>query len=124
MYLLKKYLRVNRSKLKYLAKNRVEILLAKALETTKKDVNTAQRQAELARRICQKYNLRRPYYDRQLFCRKCKKFIIPGSTARVRLSYKPKAVKITCLECGHIYRKILQSKIAETNAAKSENKPK
>lgn len=92
-----------------MARERVEILLANAIETAKNDTVLAKRQAEIARQICLKYNLRRQYYDKQLFCRKCKKFIIPGVSSRVRLGYKPKAVKITCLECGYIYRKIIQS---------------
>ncbi|MFQ6134432.1 MAG: ribonuclease P protein component 4 [Nitrososphaerales archaeon] len=102
-------MRAPRSQLKALARERVKILLAKALETAKTDMDLAQRQAELARRICLKYNIRLPYSERQLFCRKCKRFIVPGVTARVRLGYNPKAVKITCLECGHTYRKILQA---------------
>lgn len=92
-----------------MARERVEILLANAIETAKNDTVLAKRQAEIARQICLKYNLRRQYYDKQLFCRKCKKFIIPGVSSRVRLGYKPKAVKITCLECGYIYRKIIKS---------------
>lgn len=92
-----------------MARERVEILLANAIETAKNDTVLAKRQAEIAKQICLKYNLRRQYYDKQLFCRKCKKFIIPGVSSRVRLGYKPKAVKITCLECGYIYRKIIKS---------------
>lgn len=95
--------------MKILARERVTILLANAIETTKNDTVLAKRQAEIAKQICLKYNLRRQYYDKQLFCRKCKKFIIPGVSSRVRLGYKPKAVKITCFECGYIYRKIIQS---------------
>ncbi len=95
--------------MKILARERVEILLANAIETAKNDTVLAKRQAEIAKQICLKYNLRRQYYDKQLFCRKCKKFIIPGVSSRVRLGYKPKAVKITCLECGYIYRKIIKS---------------
>jgi len=93
---------------------RVEILLAKALETAKSDPELAHRQAELARRICLKYNLRLPYYSRQLFCRGCKRFIIPGLSARVRLGYRPKAIKITCLYCGHIYRKIIGERVLKS----------
>lgn len=78
-----------------------------AIETAKNDIGLAKRQATIAQRICLKYNLKRPYYNKQLFCRKCKKFIIPGVSSRIRLGYKPKAIKITCFECGNIYRKIL-----------------
>jgi len=104
-------LRITRANLKSLARTRVEILITKSLETNKEDINLAKRQAELARRICLKYNLRLMYEDKQLFCRKCKKFIVPGATSRVRLGQSPKAVKITCLECEHTYRKLLKPKI-------------
>jgi ribonuclease P protein subunit RPR2 len=100
-------MRASRSQLKALARHRVNILLSEALETSKDDLNLANRQAEIARKICLKYNIRLPYFERQLFCRKCKSFIVPGVTSRIRLDYKPKAVKITCLKCGHVYRKIL-----------------
>lgn len=106
-------MRTPRSKLKDMARERVDILLVKALETAKNDMDLARRQAELARRICLKYNIRLPYSERQLFCRKCKRFIVPGVTARVRLGYRPKAVKITCLECGYTYRKVLRIESGE-----------
>ncbi|MEE9586000.1 MAG: RNase P subunit [Nitrososphaerales archaeon] len=106
-------MRATRLQLKVLARARIKILLAKALETAKTDWSLAQRQAEIARQICLKYNIRLLYPERQLFCRKCKRFIVPGVTARVRLGYKPKAVKITCLECGHTYRKILLAESGE-----------
>jgi len=104
-------LRITRLNLKSLARSRVKILLVKSLQTAKEDINLAGRQAELARRICLKYNLRFTYDDKQLFCRKCKRFIVPGVTSRIRLGYSPKAVKITCSECGHIYRKLLKPRI-------------
>lgn len=89
----------------------MRILLHNSLETAKNDLSLAQRQASIARKICLRYNVRLNYFERQLYCRKCKKFIIPGINSRVRMDYKPKAVKITCLECNHTYRKIIHSKI-------------
>ena len=100
-------MKINRSKLKILARERVEILLINAIETAKDNIELAKRQATIMKQICLKHNLRRPYDTKQLFCKKCKKFIIPGVSSRVRLGYKPKAIKITCIECGHIYRKII-----------------
>ena len=104
-------MRITRANLKLLARSRVDILLAKSIETAKEDLNLAKRQARLSRQICLKYNLRLWYGDKQLFCRKCKRFIVPGVTSRIRLGYSPKAVKITCSECGHIYRKLLKPRI-------------
>jgi ribonuclease P protein subunit RPR2 len=88
----------------------VSILLNNSLETAKNDLSLAQRQALIARKICLRYNIRLQYSERQLFCRKCKNFIIPGINSRVRIGYRPKAIKIICLECNHIYRKIIPFK--------------
>ncbi|OHE53674.1 MAG: hypothetical protein A3K61_03340 [Thaumarchaeota archaeon RBG_16_49_8] len=102
-------MRVPRAQQKALARSRVKILLAKAVETAKEDPELAQRQAAIARRIILRYNIRLPYSEKRLFCHGCKRLLIPGVNARVRLGHRPKAVKITCLECGHIYRKILST---------------
>ncbi|MEM2210751.1 MAG: RNase P subunit [Nitrososphaerales archaeon] len=91
---------------KELAKQRVDILLKNALKYATINMDLAQRQAQIARRICMKYNIRLPYEKKQLFCKGCKKLIIPGLNARVRLSKKIKSVVITCMECGHVYHKI------------------
>lgn len=102
-------MKVSRAQQKALARNRVKILLAKAVETAKEDPELAQRQAAIARRIILRYNIRLPYSEKRLFCHGCKRLLIPGVNARVRLGHRPKAVKITCLECGHVYRKILST---------------
>lgn len=93
---------------KDLAIQRIEIILANALENAKYDPELAEKEAMLARRISTKYRVRLPYHLRQLFCRKCKGFIIPGRTARLRIGRSTtKAVRITCLRCGHTYRKVI-----------------
>ncbi|MBI4258069.1 MAG: RNase P subunit [Thaumarchaeota archaeon] len=81
-----------------------------ALLNARERMELAQRQASIAKRICEKVNLRLPYELRQHFCRRCKRLIVPGLNARVRIHGSPKAVRITCLECGHTYRKILARK--------------
>lgn len=73
-----------------------------------KDQELAERQARLAKKIAMRYRVRLPYGARQLFCKKCKAFIVPGKSARVRVGRaKTRAVRITCLRCGHTYRKIM-----------------
>ncbi|MGH9954162.1 MAG: RNase P subunit, partial [Nitrososphaeraceae archaeon] len=43
-----------------------------------------------------------------LYCKRCKAFIIPGRSARVRVGRaKTRALRITCLKCGYTYRKLL-----------------
>jgi ribonuclease P protein subunit RPR2 len=94
---------------KDLALQRIEILVQNALETAKSDPKLAQKQALLAKKISMKFRVRLPYQIRQLFCKKCKEFIVPGKTARVRVGRaNVKAVRITCLKCGHVYRKIIK----------------
>lgn len=94
---------------KDLAMQRIEILMRNALETAKSDPELAEKQANLIKRISTKFRVRLPYEIRQLFCKKCKTFIVPGKTARVRVGRaNAKAVRITCLKCGHVYRKIIK----------------
>jgi len=63
----------------------------------------------LAKRMSTKFRVRLPYEIRQLYCKKCKRFIVPGVNARVRVGRaNVKAVRITCLNCGHVYRKIIR----------------
>ena len=94
---------------KDMAMRRIEILVQNALENAKSDGELAQKQAMLAKRISSKFRVRIPYEIRQLYCKKCKRFIVPGVTARVRVGRaNVKAVRITCLKCGHVYRKIIK----------------
>ncbi|MGH2524965.1 MAG: ribonuclease P protein component 4 [Anaerolineales bacterium] len=99
-------MRLGRAVLQDLARQRAELLLDYALETASGDLVCAQRQAALARRLCLKYNVRLGYGYRQLFCRRCTRFIVPGLNARVRLRPSPPGVRLTCLECGVTYRKL------------------
>ena len=90
---------------KEIAKSRIKILLKIALK--EKDEALAELQAQQAKKIAKRFRVRLPYEARQLFCKKCKAFIVPGRGARIRVGRaKMKAVRITCLRCGHTYRKI------------------
>jgi ribonuclease P protein subunit RPR2 len=95
-----------RLQVKEVARERIDILVANTLK--EKDENLAGRKAQLAKKMAMRFRLRLPYDVRQLYCKKCKAFIVPGTTARVRVGRaKTRAVRITCLRCGHTYRKIL-----------------
>ncbi|MEM3437003.1 MAG: RNase P subunit [Nitrososphaerales archaeon] len=96
------------SRVKDLAMQRIDILLENAIRSARDNMKLAQRQAYIAKRICMKFNLRLPYEKRQLFCKRCKKFIVPGINSLVRFGNKPKSIRIRCLECGHVYRKIIE----------------
>jgi ribonuclease P protein subunit RPR2 len=91
---------------KEIARERIDILVKSALK--EKDEVLAARQARQAKKIAMRFRVRLPYVARQLYCKKCKAFIVPSRSARVRVGRaKTRAVRITCLRCGHTYRKIL-----------------
>jgi ribonuclease P protein subunit RPR2 len=95
-----------RQQAKEIAKERIDILVRNALR--EKDEAIAARQAQQAKKIAMRFRVRLPYVARQLFCKKCKAFVVPGRSARVRVGRaKTRAVRITCLRCGHTYRRIL-----------------
>jgi ribonuclease P protein subunit RPR2 len=95
-----------RQQAKEIARERIDILVKSALKENDKAL--AARQARQAKKIAMRFRVRLPYEARQLFCKKCKAFIVPGRSARVRVGRTgTKAVRITCLHCGHTYRKIL-----------------
>ncbi|NOJ29475.1 MAG: RNase P subunit [Nitrososphaeraceae archaeon] len=91
---------------KILAYERIEILIKNSL--SEEDASISELQAQLAKKISQKFRLKLPYNIRQLYCKKCKKAVIPGRTSRIRVGRsKTKSIKITCLKCNHTYHKIL-----------------
>jgi ribonuclease P protein subunit RPR2 len=91
---------------KEIAKERVGILLAAAL--SEKNPELADRQAMAAKKMALRHRIKLAYEARQLYCKSCKALIIPGRTARVRLGRSDtRAIRITCLRCGHVYRKII-----------------
>ena len=93
---------------KEIAKERIDLLIANALVEIRDNEKLAYDQAILAKKIAMRYRLKLPYYIRQLFCKKCKYFIIPGRNSRVRIGRSDtKALRITCMKCNHTYRKIL-----------------
>jgi RNase P subunit RPR2 len=82
-------------------------LMVQAVKTSAGDLVLAKKQAQLARKVMLRYNVRLDYSERRFICRGCKKLIVPGVNARVRVgSGNPPIIRITCLECGHTNRKI------------------
>jgi ribonuclease P protein subunit RPR2 len=95
-----------KQKVKQIAREHIDVLVEHALH--EKDDSLAAKQARQAKKIAMHLRIRLPYEIRQLYCKRCKAFIIPGRTARVRMGRaKTRAVRITCLKCDHTYRKIL-----------------
>ena len=86
-----------------IALERMEILLHLADEEFTLHPERSHRYAEMALKIATKYNLKIPSSWRGRFCRKCHKFLKPGSNCQIRLY--DSMVHTKCLECGEIMRK-------------------
>lgn len=87
---------------------RMQILVQIAISNARRNPELAQRQASLAKKLSMKYRIRMPYELRMNFCKKCKKFIVPGFTSRIRLGRSDtKSIRVTCSFCNHTYRKII-----------------
>jgi len=85
-----------------------ESLVDYSVKTSANDLALAKRQMELARKVMLRFNVRLDPSRRRFICRGCKKLIVPGVNARVRLGKgKQKVLRITCQECGRVNRKIL-----------------
>lgn len=105
-----------------------ESLIRRATITALRDPELAKHQAALARAIALKFNLT---FDRELkglFCHGCKKLMIPGLNARVRLG-PDKMLLITCLDCGRVNRKKLRARLnmerqGLRNSLRVENGPR
>ncbi len=95
---------------------RMFILIDNARSNVRTNPELAQRQAGLAKRLSTKYRIRMPYELKIHFCKKCKKFILPGFTARIRIGGgNEKSIRITCLFCNHIYRKLIKNNFQYVN---------
>ncbi|MCY4491709.1 MAG: RNase P subunit [Thaumarchaeota archaeon] len=94
--------------LKKIVLERMQILIDNAVSNAKNNPILSERQAMLARRLSSRHKIRMPYNMRILFCKKCKSFITPGTSSRIRVGRAPvRAIRVSCCLCGHIYRKIL-----------------
>ncbi|MEO9277048.1 MAG: RNase P subunit [Nitrososphaera sp.] len=103
-----------KSGLRDLVLERMYILIQNALSNSQKDPELAQRQANLAKKLSTKHRIRMPYELRMNFCKKCKKFIVPGYTARIRIGRSNvKSIRITCSFCNHTYRKIIKKQLTK-----------
>ena len=87
---------------------RMEILIKNAISNSRKNPQLSQRQAYLAKKISTRYRIPMPYEIKMNFCKKCKNFIVPGVTSRIRIGRSStKSIRITCGYCDHTYRKII-----------------
>jgi len=101
---------VKRKETKKEAARIAEDLIESASATAPQDPELAKEQAALARDIALKFNLRFDWRLKRFFCHGCKRLIVPGLNARVRLG-TDKMLLITCTECGHVNRKKLKARL-------------
>jgi RNase P subunit RPR2 len=86
----------------------VRLLTESSVSLAKTDLALAREQAALARRVMLRFNVRLDSSLKRFTCRGCKSLLVPGVNARVRLGHgKPGAIRIVCLDCGRVNRKIL-----------------
>jgi ribonuclease P protein subunit RPR2 len=88
------------------AKKQVEAMLEFALDWASVDINRSEKTLEAAMRIWKKHNLRDyPTFKRYFYCHECKRMLIPGRSAKVRLRPgKVPRIIISCLKCGSKYK--------------------
>ena len=93
---------------KEIATQRILILFENAVSNASKNPRLAERQAQIARKISMRFKIKMPWQIRTSFCKKCKKFIVPGTTSKVRIGRSNvKSIRITCVFCNHTYRKLI-----------------
>jgi RNase P subunit RPR2 len=86
----------------------VKLLTESSVSLARTDMELAKKQAALARRVMLRFNLKLDPSLKRFTCRGCKSLLVPGVNARVRLGHgKPTTVRITCIGCGRVNRKIL-----------------
>lgn len=87
----------------------VRILTESAVSLSHTNPAIAKEQAALARKVKLRFNVRLDPSLRRFTCRGCKRLLVPGVNARVRLGHgKATTVRVTCLDCGHVNRKIIE----------------
>lgn len=94
--------RINKSKQKEIALERIRKLFKEAEEVFSKNKSLANRYVALARTISMKIKVKIPVELKRRFCKHCYHYLRPGANCRVR-TRKGKVV-ISCLECKKVMR--------------------
>ena len=84
----------------------INVMLQTALEQARKGrLNIAEKLGLLARKLARSTGVKIPRYWKFFFCRKCKTFLIPGVTARIRVRSKREPhIVIYCYKCKNFKR--------------------
>lgn len=85
------------------ARERMEILLTHARnQALSGNIEYSHRYVNHAMKIGMRYNIRMPSAFHGEFCRKCRFYLMPGRTSRIRLTRGK--LTSTCLHCGNLRR--------------------
>lgn len=90
------------AKLQNTAQERINVLFREAKSVFNEEPKLADRYAQLARRIAMKYKVKFPIKLKRRICKKCLKYLVPGSNCRVRTNKGH--IVYNCLNCNHIMR--------------------
>lgn len=102
---------MRRAVIEDIAKQRIDRLMKMAEELSLKDIDLADRYAELAFRIAMRAKVRLPKKYKLRICRKCRKYLLPGITASIRIrSRRETHIVVKCLRCGYIRRYVIRKK--------------
>ena len=89
-------------KFKQIAKERVLNLFKRSKEIYPKNSKLADRYVEIARKVAMKAQVSIPSNLKKQFCKKCSKFLVPGSNCRVRI--RNKKLVYYCTNCKNYMR--------------------
>ncbi len=97
----------------------VRLLTESAVNLSHTNPAIAKEQAALARKVKLRFNVRLDHSLTRFTCRGCKGLLVPGVNARVRLGHgKTTIVRVTCTECGHVNRKVVEEAYIESEKAR------
>jgi ribonuclease P protein subunit RPR2 len=92
----------NKSNMKTIAQSRINTLLNEAEKAYAEHPERSHRYSELAYKIKLKYKIKLTPEIKRRLCKKCRKFMVPGKTCRIRIHNS--RLIYTCLECGSVRR--------------------
>ena len=91
------------------ASSLVAFLMESAVELSHTNPPMAREQAALARRVKLRFNVRLDPSLTRFTCHGCKRLLVPGVNARVRLGHgKQTILRVTCTDCGHVNRRVIE----------------
>ncbi|MFW6013616.1 MAG: ribonuclease P protein component 4 [Candidatus Nanoarchaeia archaeon] len=99
---MKKKIFLKKKKEKKIASERILYLYNLGRKCLKNEPCRAQRYAEIANKIKQKFKLKLIPEQKRLVCKECKKLIVPGINCRVRVTRK--TISYYCFECKNFTR--------------------